>query len=234
MTQTISLEAVGLELGGRHIVHDLTVTLEAHRIAVIGANGSGKSTLLRLLDGLVPPTTGTISVHGIDPAHEARRLHRHVGFIFTNPDAQIVMPTAREDLAFSLRGVRDENGRRLDRAVIAERVDTWLTAHGLADHADSSAHTLSGGQKQLLAIGAVLIREPGLVLADEPTTMLDLPNARLVGDLLIDELTQPVVIATHDLELAARCDVAVRFARGTITRVGDPAELIAEYRAEFA
>ncbi len=80
-----------------------------------------------------------------------------------------------------------------------------LDRYGLADHADSSVHTLSGGQRQLLALAGVLATEPAIVVADEPTTLLDLANTRRVGDALF-ALEQQLVLVTHDLDLARRCD----------------------------
>lgn len=223
----VHLAHVSVEAGDTRILDDVSLDLDARRVAVIGVNGSGKSTLLRVLDGLVRPVSGTVRVHGIDPTAAPRALRRRVGFVFTDPDMQIIMPTVHEDLAFSLRGTG------LSRVQIAERVDGWLADHGLAHRRDAPAHSLSGGQKQLLAIGAVLIRRPDLVLADEPTTMLDLPNARRVTRLLVEEHPGQIVIATHDLDLAARCDLAVRFAAGRVVDIGAPARLIADYRAEW-
>ena len=88
---------------------------------------------------------------------------------------------------------------------------------------------LSGGQKQLLALASVLIAEPRLIVADEPTTLLDLRNSRRVSDLLL-ALPSQVVIVTHDLDLAARCDHAVLFDAGSLIAAGTPDEVIAEYR----
>ena len=104
---------------------------------------------------------------------------------------------------------------------------------GLADRADVPVSGLSGGQRQLLAIASVLATDPGLVVADEPTTLLDLRNARRIGDLLLG-LDVPLVLVTHDLELAARCDEAVLFEDGTVRAVGEPAAVIDEYRRSCA
>ena len=224
--RAIELDGVDLELGGRLVLQGVTVRLDQQRIAVIGANGSGKSTFARLLNGLVSPTRGSVRVHGLDVARDVKRVRRAVGFVFTDPDSQILMPTVAEDVGFSLRQ------RGLSRQQIAERVSSVLERFGLGDHKDAPAHSLSGGQKQLLAIAGVLVGEPALVVADEPTTLLDLANARRVGALLLEELAAQTVLVTHDLALAARCDVAVRFAGGRVLAVGDPHELVDAYRAE--
>jgi biotin transport system ATP-binding protein len=224
----IELENASVELDGRRILDEVSVRLDQHRIAVVGANGSGKSTFARLLDGLVAPTRGTVRVHGFDVVRQLTQLRAEVGFVFTNPDAQILMPTVAEDVRLSLKG------SGLDRATIDARVASVLAAYGLAAHADAPAYSLSGGQKQLLALASVLVREPRLVIADEPTTLLDLGNARRIGRLLLEELPAQAVIVTHDLELAARCDVALRFHEGRLTEVGEPTEVVERYRREFA
>lgn len=217
----IELDGVGVEVSGRAILHDVTLVLNARRTAVIGANGSGKSTFARLLNGLRMPSEGTIRVLGLDPMRDAAALRRRVGFVFTNPEAQILMPTPAEDLALSLHSV--------PRAERAERVEWLLQQYGLGGLGNIPASSLSGGQGQLLALAAVLSTEPGLVVADEPTTLLDLRNARLVGEHLLG-LAVPLVLLTHDLELAARCDEAVLFEEGRVRATGQPDAVIAEYR----
>ena len=217
----IDLRSVSVELDGRPVLAEVELSLTAARIAVIGANGSGKSTFARLLNGLIEPTTGSVSVLGLDSVRDRTALRRRMGFVFTNPDAQILMPTPAEDLALSLRGC--------DRRVVDRLVAETLAGHGLADHADVPASALSGGQKQMLALASVLITEPELIVADEPTTLLDLRNARRIGDLLLEQEAQ-VVLVTHDLELAGRCETAVLFEGGRVADVGAPAELIRRYR----
>lgn len=218
---TIALNRVDVAFDGTPVLKDVSLRLDARRIAVIGANGSGKSTFARLLNGLIAPTAGAVTVHGLDAVRDLSALRRRVGFVFTNPDAQILMPTPAEDLALSLRGRPKEE--------VAERVRAALSVHGLDGHADVPAAALSGGQKQMLALASVLITEPALIVADEPTTLLDLRNARRIGDLLLAQPAQLVVV-THDLDLAARCDVVVCFEDGRVSGYGEPAAVIDAYR----
>ncbi|WCM54782.1 energy-coupling factor ABC transporter ATP-binding protein [Microbacterium sp. EF45047] len=219
----IVADGVGLTIDGREVLHDVTLRLTARRTAVIGANGSGKSSFARLLNGLRMPTAGALSVLGLDPRRDAAALRARVGFVFTNPEAQILMPTPAEDVALSLRGL----GRREADA----RAREILAGHGLDALADVPASALSGGQRQLLAIASVLASGPAMLVADEPTTLLDLRNARRIGDLLLG-LEIPVVLVTHDLELAARCEEAVLFQDGRVRAVGEPETVIRTYRAE--
>jgi biotin transport system ATP-binding protein len=217
----VQVRDVSVRLDEREVLTGVDIDLDAHRTAVIGANGSGKSTFARLLNGLIPPTSGSVRITGSDTVGDRADVRRKVGFVFTNPDAQILMPTPAEDLALSLRGrPRDE---------VDERVRAALAEHGLQDHADVPASALSGGQKQMLALASVLISEPEIVVADEPTTLLDLRNSRRVGDLLLS-LSARVVLVTHDLDLAARCDTAVLFEGGRLMDAGEPADIIRTYR----
>jgi biotin transport system ATP-binding protein len=221
----ILLDSVEVVRDGHRILDGLDLDLDARRIAVIGENGSGKSTFARLLNGLIAPTAGRVVVHGLDAARETAALRRRVGFVFTDPQAQILMPTPAEDLALSLRG--------LPRAEIADRVAETLAEQGLTERADIPATELSGGQKQLLALASVLITEPALLVADEPTTLLDLRNARRIGDQLLAQQAQLVVV-THDLDLATRCDVAVLFRDGRLAAVDTPGDVVAAYRKQCA
>lgn len=220
-TAHIAFEDVSYVVDDAPILHGVTTRLTAARTAVIGANGSGKSTFARMINGLRQPTSGSVRVLGLDPAADAARVRSRVGFVFTNPEAQILMPTPAEDLALSLGS--------LPRAMRALRAGQILEQYGLAGRGDQPVSELSGGQRQLLALAAVLCTDPRLVVADEPTTLLDLRNARRIADLLLT-LPVPVVIVTHDLELAARCDAAVLFDGGRLVEMGEPPAVIETYR----
>ncbi|HEY5981661.1 MAG TPA: ABC transporter ATP-binding protein [Microlunatus sp.] len=207
----------------RPVLREVTVELTEHRIGVIGANGSGKSTFARLLNGLIVPDRGTVTVDGHDTRREGRRVRQLVGFCFTDPDAQIVMPTVAEDVAFSLRR-RDLRGRALEG-----RVGEVLARFGLAGHADHPAQLLSGGQKQLLALASVLVTEPALVVLDEPTTLLDLRNATLIAELLA-ALDEQVVLLTHHLDLLVDFDRVLVFDDGRLVADAAPGPAIEHYR----
>lgn len=206
------------------ILQPTTLDLTEHRIALIGANGSGKSTLARLVNGLAEPSEGTVVVDGLDVAEHGADVRRRVAFAFTDPAAQLVMPTAAEDVALSLRRThRDKKERRAAGIEVLRRF-------GLADLADRSVHTLSGGQRQLLALAGVLATEPSILVADEPTTLLDLANTRLIGDLLFG-LEQQLILVTHDLDLAERCDRALVLDDARVVFDGDPERAVAHYRS---
>lgn len=220
----LHLAGVGVRRGDVEALRDVTLDVRARTLAVVGENGSGKSTFARLVGGLVGRTSGDLRVLGLDPAARSRELRRRVALVFSNPDAQIVMPTVAEDVAFSLRP------ERLPRAESAARVADALRRFGIDHLADRSSHELSGGQKQLLALAGAFVRRPELVIADEPTAYLDARNARRVADHLFEE-GHRLVLVTHDLAAAARCDAAVLFAEGRLIRSGEPVGVIAAYEA---
>src|SRR6185437_3850334 len=126
----IRLHGVSHRYGERVVLSEVSLELDEPRVAVIGANGSGKSTFARLLNGLVLPTEGTVTVDGLDTRKDGAAVRRRVGFVFTDPDAQIVMPTVAEDVAFSLRR------RRISADERSTLVSETLARFGLAGHAD--------------------------------------------------------------------------------------------------
>lgn len=210
--------------GDRVVLAPTSLELTEQRVGIIGANGSGKSTLARLVNGLVASSTGRVLVDGVDVAREGPGVRRRVAFCFTDPAAQLVMPTCLEDVELSLRRHEKEPIRRQERArVVLERF-------GLGEHADVSVHALSGGQKQLLALAGVLATEPDVLVADEPTTLLDLANTRQVGDLLFS-LDQQLLLVTHDLDLARRCDRVLVIEEARVRFDGPPDAAVDDYVA---
>lgn len=219
----IRLDRLGVRLGDIEVLRDLDLDLDARTVAVVGDNGSGKSTLARVVGGLVAPSTGSARVLKLDPVHDAAELRRRVAILFSNPDAQIIMPTVAEDVAFSLRG---QTMSRIERA---DRVTAALARFGLAELGDRSAHDLSGGQKQLLALCGAFVREPELVVADEPTAYLDGRNARIVADHLLADTGHRLLLVTHDLALAERCEAAVLVAGGRVVAAGEARDVVRSY-----
>ncbi|MGV9663734.1 energy-coupling factor ABC transporter ATP-binding protein [Nocardia niigatensis] len=220
----IELDGVAHRFGEREVLRGLDLRLSENRIAVVGSNGSGKSTFARLLNGLQVPTDGRVRVDGLDTRKQGRAVRKLVGFVFQDPDVQIVMPTVAEDLAFGLK----HHG--VAKAEIPDRVSATLAEYGLTAFRDHPAHLLSGGQKQLLAIAAVLSVGPKYVVFDEPTTLLDLRNKRRIARLL-HELPQQLIVVSHDLDLLADFDRVLVFDEGRIVADGPPAECLARYVA---
>jgi len=219
----LHLTGVDVTVGNARLLSEVNLDTDARSIAVVGENGSGKTTFARLLGGLVGRSAGLMSVAGVDPTKSPTELRRRVAMVFSNPDTQIVMPTVADDIAFSLRSLR------LPRAEADARVAATLERFGLSSLARSSAHALSGGQKQLVAVAGALVRNPSLLIADEPTSYLDARNARVVANHLLAAGGPQVVIVTHDLELARRCDTTLLFANGRLVQVGDAETVVRAY-----
>ena len=218
----LRIEGVSHSYDDRAVLRGITLDLAEHRIGVIGANGSGKSTLARTLNGLVLPDEGRVSLGEWDTRRHAKHIRRRVGFVFSDAANQIIMPTVVEDVEIGLRPLR------LGRVETTRRVEEILLRHGLDGHRDHPGHLLSGGQKQLLALASVLVTEPDVLVCDEPTTLLDLRNTRMVHRTL-DGLEQQVVLFTHDLDLLADFDRVLVMDEGRVVFDGVPADAIAFY-----
>lgn len=204
------------------ILGPVTLTLTEDRVGIIGANGSGKSTLARLINGLHSPTEGNVEVGGLDVATHAKQVRRNVGFVFSDAENQIVMPQVRDDVLFSLRR------SALTKAQRRERADAVLGRFGLLAHAENSPHLLSGGQKQLLALASVLVLDPEIIVADEPTTLLDLRNRMNIAREFA-ALQQQLIVITHDLDLVRDFDRVIWLEKGRIHADGPAREVIDGY-----
>ncbi|WP_022869824.1 energy-coupling factor ABC transporter ATP-binding protein [Yaniella halotolerans] len=189
VTVTVKPDAVLLD--------DISATLRAPTTAIIGENGSGKSTLAKVLAGLID-YTGSATIHEIEIATGGKKLAGRVGMIIANAAAQVIMPTVAEDIGLSLRHLpKDQRDAALEQV---------LEEHDLTELADRPALSLSSGQLQRLALAAVVATNPDVLIADEPTTMLDARYAKLVSNQLFASAERQLVLITHDLDLAARCD----------------------------
>ena len=248
----LELESVSVftelpEGGHRRILKDVSLQFTAKRTAVLGLNGSGKSTLLGLFNGLTHPDEGIVRVNGVDTlealsrgstgargnSHGARGhsqgAFEGVGMLFAQPEAQLIMPTVAEDIDLSLRRAAAVEGSALSGEQRLERIRELLRERGLEHLENQSVFTLSGGEKQLVALTSVLAARPQILLLDEPTTLLDLRNrARLLKHL--ESLDQMLVLSTHDLDLAASCDEAVIIHDGRLLAQGDAGQLVQQYR----
>ena len=207
---------------GEQILAPLTVSLSEQRIGIIGSNGSGKSTTVRLINGLIEPTSGQVLYDGLTPDKHGRDIRKRVGFVFSDAESQIVMPRVSDDVAFSLRRFK------LPREEVKRRVAEALERFDLADRAENSPHTLSGGEKQMLALASVLVIEPDTIIADEPTTLLDLRNRRRIMRELMS-LDQQLIVVTHDLEMLRGFDRVLVIDDGALAFDGAPDDAIAFY-----
>ena len=218
----IVFDHVSVAFDERHVLNDVSLELTEQRIGIVGANGGGKSTLIRLINGLGSPTAGTVTVDGLDVEKKGKEVRRKVGFVFSDAENQIVMPTVEDDIAFSLRRVK------MPKVDKQQKVQDMLERFNLADHATQSPHFLSGGQKQLLALASVLILEPDVIIADEPTTLLDLRNRIKIKNVFA-ELPQQLIVVSHDLDFIADFDRVICIDNHSIVADGEPSEVIQTY-----
>ncbi|WP_445251574.1 MULTISPECIES: energy-coupling factor ABC transporter ATP-binding protein [unclassified Microcoleus] len=177
---------------------------------LLGTNGSGKSTLLRLMAGLLHPQSGEIDLSG------------RVGFVFQNPDHQLVMPTVGADVAF---GLVEE---KLSNVQVRERVAEALEAVNLLDLQRRPIYALSGGQKQRIALAGAIARHCEILLLDEPTALLD-PDSQLDLVAAVQRLVKnrgiTALWVTHRLDELNFCDGAFLLEKGQVVDRGDPARL---------
>ena len=220
---TIDFSSVTVAFDDTVVLEDINLTLTEQRIGIIGQNGGGKSTLTRLINGLGEPSEGTVTVDQMDVAKQGKKVREKVGFVFSDAENQIVMPNVRDDVAFSLRRFKLPKHERL------ARVDATLERFGLAEFAERSPHTLSGGQKQLLALAAVMVIDPILIIADEPTTLLDLRNRDRIKREFA-QLEQQLIVVTHDLDFLRDFDRVICIDDHRIAADGRPAEVIDFYQ----
>ncbi|MGO1591911.1 MAG: energy-coupling factor ABC transporter ATP-binding protein [Ancrocorticia sp.] len=219
--------AAGARGPAKVLLDRLNLTLAEQRIALVGSNGSGKSTLLKLLNGLILPSDGTVSVAGLDTRKHGKAVRQRVGYVFTDPLAQLVMSTPLDDVQLSLRPLIKNKGERREKA------RDLLAQRGLLHTADQSIYDLSGGERQLVSLTTVLAVEPDIIVADEPTTLLDLRNRYLLRRVF-SELPHQIIVSTHDLDVAGDMDRVIWLEGGAVVEDGVPSNVLAHYRDAMA
>jgi cobalt/nickel transport system ATP-binding protein len=177
------------------VLHNLSFTLNpGDRVALMGATGSGKSTLLENLIGLKLPKSGKIWVNGISLEPQTLpQVRRYIGFGFQDANDQLFMPTILEDITFGPRNYG------VPPAVATDKARQLLADFGLEAYANRSAHELSGGQRRLVALAAILALDPTILILDEPTTGLDPAWRRHLAQVLLNLPVQVMLIASHEL-----------------------------------
>ncbi len=197
---------------------------EGEYIALLGPNGCGKTTLIRHFNALLQPTSGEVMVAGLNTrnAKNIKEIRRLIGMIFQNPDNQIVGMSVEEDIAFG------PGNLGLSVQEMRTRVDKAMEMTGLTDLAKRSPHTLSGGQKQLLAMAGLLAMEPKLIALDEPTASLDQEGKQTVLGLIkeLNARGMAIIHVTHNLEEAALADRVLVMDKGEMIADGNAADIL--------
>ncbi len=216
----------------RHVYPDKTevgicgldfIVNKGERVAVLGPNGAGKTTLLSHILGLLEPIEGEITVAGMNPKKDFRKLRKEIGVVFQNVDEQIIGPTVYDDIAFSLRN----EGR--DKEEIDKCVKNVCMELGICELLNKVPHYLSGGQKKKVALAGAMVTNPQLLVLDEPFDGLD-PGAKREIMNLLNKLNRSfgttTLVTTHDINVVPEiADVIYVLNRGHIVARGTPAEI---------
>jgi ABC-2 type transport system ATP-binding protein len=224
-TPVISVEHLVHRYGDRSALNGVSFDVRpAELFGLLGPNGSGKTTLFRILSTLMLPTAGRATIMGCDAAQEPARLRRQIGVVFQAQSIDLKL-TAYENLwhqghLYGLQGT-----------ALKKRIQEILSRVGLADRAKELVETFSGGMQRRIELAKGLLHHPGVLLLDEPTTGLD-PGARRdlwqYLQMLRDEEHVSVLVTTHLMEEAERCDRLAIMNEGNLVALGTPAELKSE------
>lgn len=211
---------------GSAALKDVSLDIEEGSfVAIVGHNGSGKSTLAKMLNGLLLPTEGSVTVNGMDTADEDKTLdiRRKVGMVFQNPDNQIVTTVVREDVAFGPENL----GIPTEEMIV--RVDEALKAVGMEKYAESAPHMLSGGQKQRIAIARAILRHSAIIILDEATASVDVETEQQIQKAVMGIAGRSTIIAiAHRLSTIRNADQILVIENGRITERGTHAQLMAQ------
>lgn len=206
-------------------VNDFSLEVpEGQFLAVLGHNGCGKSTVAKLINGILVPNKGKVTVEGMDTSDEGKTvdIRKTVGMVFQNPDNQIVATIVEDDVAFGPENLGVEPSE------IRKAVDSALKAVGMYEFRKREPHRLSGGQKQRVAIAGVIAMNTKCIVMDEPTAMLDPQGRKEVMDTVMKlnkEFGITVILITHYMDEAVKADRVVVMDGGRIAIDGTPKEV---------
>lgn len=229
MSAAIKFENVcfSYEANGKNIIDDVSFEIErGDFVALVGRNAAGKSTIAKLIDGLISPSSGKITVLDMDASDEKNQMEirKSVGVVFQNPDNQTVATIVEDDVAFGPENIG------IPREEIGKRIEFALTATGTEKFRLSAASNLSGGQKQRVAIAGVLAMKPGILVLDESTSMLD-PNGRREVMSVVKKLNDEgmtVIVITHYMDEVTDCNNVIVCGHGKILKTGTPREIFSD------
>ena len=217
--------------GARRILDNISLEIaDGEFVALMGANGSGKTSLARCLNGILTPTSGEVIVDGLKTRHakDLMEIRRRLGMVFQNPDNQIVAPTVEREIAFGPENLC------VPRPEMHQRVEAQLQLFHLEPFRQQAPHLLSGGEKQRLALAAVMAMQPRYIVFDEPTSLLDYESRCQVLHLMQQLVASPnpftekpltILLITQVPEEALLAQRLLVMDRGRMVRDGAPREI---------
>ncbi len=193
---------------------------KGEKAGLIGANGAGKSTILKLICGLLQGQ-GEIRISGIPvTADNLAQIRKMMGFVMQNSDQQMFMPTVYDDMAFAPLNYGT------DKKTTEQKIDDIMHMLGIEELKHRYNHRISGGEKRMAAIAAILTNDPEVILMDEPTSALDPANRRQIINI-IRNMPETVLISSHDLDMILdTCDTVILLNHGTVVKSGPAEEIL--------
>lgn len=224
--EAIKFENVSFKYGQSDmpVINNLSLTInKGEYVCMLGKNGSGKSTIARLMNGLLLPEEGKVTVFGFNTLEKSTifEVRKRVGMVFQNPDNQMVATIVEDDIAFGPENIGVKSSE------IGERIDFALNATNMQNFRFTAGQKLSGGQKQRVAIAGVLAMQPEVVILDESTSMLDAVGRKEVLSVIkqLNERGITVISVTHYMDEAVDADKIYVISNGQIAMQGTPSEI---------
>lgn len=224
----IEFQNVSYSVENKNILKNINLKIEEGEfVAILGANGSGKSTLAKLINGLLKPSSGKIIIDNLDTNNKKnlQDIRQKVGYIFQNPDNQIIENTVEDDVAFGPENLN------LDVNEIEKRINHSLNLVGLTDKRNYSPYMLSSGEKQKLVIAGVLAMNTKAIIFDEATSILDSKSKEEVINNIVKlnkENKITIIYISHSIEEILNADKIVIINNGKIEIIGNAKEIFSD------
>ncbi len=216
MKIAVDIKNLSKRYGKFQALNDVTLQVpEGHIYGLLGPNGAGKTTTIKALVGALKPTSGSVSILGMDPLRNKKKVRRAIGYMPQNP-ALYEDLSARDNIRFF--------GRLHDVPNIKKKTEEVLAFAELLDRANDPVHTFSGGMKKRVSLACALIHDPKIIFLDEPTAAVD-PHLKVRSWELFKELTKKgvtIFVSTHLMDEALLCDKLAIMRRGTLLTVDTP------------